>query len=148
MEHWNIGKKISLSALWIAVALCAANAQQSFTRTWSSYVGDNYAEDGVCAAVSDTQTNLFIGGYLGQGSILNDSEIYCLNIYSGAKDGFVAKLASDGALQWYLGLGDLNNDSVLGLAVHTNGTLFAAGFTEQTEIDNTGTAARVDFGSP
>lgn len=141
MEHWNIGKKIRVSALWFAVAVCAANAQQSFTRTWSTYIGDNYAEDGVCAAVSDTQTNLFIGGYLGQGSILNNSDLYCLNLYSGAKEGFVAKLASDGSLLWYLCLGNEKNDSVMGLAAHTNGTLFAAGFTEQTAIDNTGTDA-------
>jgi len=120
-----------------------AGAQQSFSRTWSTYVGDDYEMDGVVAAVSDAQTNLFIGGELGQGSIRNNSDLYSLTDYQAAEDGFVAKLAPDGSLSWYLCLGDINDDCVLGLAVHTNGNLFAAGVSARVDIDDTGTDAMI-----
>ena len=135
--------KIAAACLWLVLTVTGAHAQQSFNPGWSSYVGDDYDWDGVYAVVSDSQTNSYIGGFLGQGSIHNNADIYSLTDYQGARDGFVAKLTGSGALAWYLCLGDENNDCILGLAVHTNGTVFAVGVSDRVAIDDSGSDALI-----
>ena len=140
MKYWKINK-ITAAGLWLVLAVAGVDAQQSFNPSWSSYVGDDYDWDGVYAVASDSQTNSYIGGFLGQGSIHNTSDIYSLTDYQGARDGFVAKLTGSGTLAWYACLGDIENDCIMGLAVHTNGTVFAAGVFDRIDDGDNGTDA-------
>jgi hypothetical protein len=143
MKHWQCGKKVIAVGFGLALAAGSACAQQRFNAGWSGYVGDDFDADRVAAVAFDSQTNIFVGGFLGVGSIHNGSNISSLTENLGARDGFVAKLTTAGNLVWYLCLGQTENDSIMGLAVHTNGSVYAAGFSERVENDDSGTDARL-----
>ena len=140
MKYWK-NKIITAASLWLFMMVAGVNAQQNFNPGWSSYVGGDWDWDGVYAVAVDSQTNSYIGGILGQGTIHNNADIYSLTDYQGARDGFVAKLSGSGALDWYLCLGDENNDCIMGLAIHTNGTVYAAGVSDRYLIDDYGSDA-------
>jgi hypothetical protein len=138
-----------IASLGFALAYADVYAQQVYTAGGTSYVGGDYASDGVYAAVTDSQTNTYIGGFLGDGglTINNDTGIsiteppYTWNL--GGNDGFVAKINSSGSLAWYIGLGAGGNDLITGLAVYTNGLVYATGIFERTASDDSGTDARL-----
>ena len=144
MKYWK-NKIITAAGLWLFTMVAGVNAQQSFNPSWSSYVGDDYDWDGTYAVAMDSQTNSYIGGFLGQGTIHNPSDISAIEPYfaQGARDGFVAKLSGSGALAWYLCLGDEENDCIMGLATFTNGTVYAAGVSDRVDIDDDGTDALI-----
>lgn len=132
-----------VAGLWLAVSPCAASAQQNFFPSWSTFLGYTMDNDGVYAVAADAQTNTYYGGYLGQGAIQNDNGITPLNTYQAGRDGFVAKVAPDGSLSWYLLLNDSADqngadDRVSALAATTNGLLYAAGFIGRPDLDDTG----------
>jgi hypothetical protein len=129
--------------LWVGVVL----AQESFTPSWSSYVGGDWDVDGVYALATDSATNSYIGGFLGQGDIRNPADITPQRPYQGARDGFVAKLTRVGALEWYTCLGDVKNDCTKGLAVHTNGALYAAGVSDRISTDDSDTGTDATLSS-
>lgn len=141
--------RLILACLCLSLPVTGVQAQQSYNPGWASYAGGNYDWDGVRAVIADSQTNTFFGGYLGYGGInlRNNNGVaatqqlpYTLN--SGGDDGFVAKLTGSGSLAWYICLGTDENDLITGLAVHTNGTLYAAGFFARTvDVDDAGTDA-------
>ena len=139
-------KIITAACLWLFMMVAGVDAQQSFNPSWSSYVGGDNLSDGACAIAMDSQTNVYMGGYLSQLTIDNNSGIsvteppYTYDL--GGNDGFVAKLTGSGALAWFICLGDGNGDDlVTGLAVHTNGTGFASGIYDRTDTDDSGTDA-------
>lgn len=129
MKYCMCGKKIVTCGMGLAFLFFAEStrAQQPFAAKWSGYVGDDFYSDALYAVAVDCQTNIYVGGTLGDGTIRNDQEIYPINQANG-QDGTVAKLSADGSLLWYTDLGDQNDgDSVQGVALGTNGTLYAAG---------------------
>lgn len=133
-------RKIPTACLLLVLMMGGASAQQSYTPSWSSYVGGDNDMDGTYAVATDSATNSYIGGFLGQGVLRNLQGLYPLN-QPGARDGFLAKANADGELQWYTCLGDVENDCVMGVAVHTNGTVYAAGVSERAETGDAGTSA-------
>lgn len=139
MEYRIFGK-ITTACLWLVLTMGGVNAQQSYTPGWSSYVGGDYDMDGTYAVATDSATNSYLGGFLGLGVLRNIQGLFPLN-QMGARDGFVAKVNGLGELQWYTCLGDSENDCIMGLAVHTNGTVYAAGFAERTATDDSGSDA-------
>jgi len=102
--------KITVAGLCFAFAGELANAQQVFSANWSTYVGGEVDPDRVNAIASDSHTNLFIGGFLGQGNILNNQEISSTTTFQGVRDGFVARITNQGELDWYTCLGGAQND--------------------------------------
>ena len=139
-------KIITAAGLWLFMTVVGVNAQQSFNPSWSSYVGGDNLSDGACAVAMDSQTNVYMGGFLSQLTIDNNSGIsvteppYTYDL--GGNDGFVAKLTGSGALAWFICLGDGNGDDlVTGLAVHTNGIGYAAGIYDRIDADDSGTDA-------
>ncbi len=133
MEYRSFGK-ITTACLLLVLPIGAAHALQSYTPGWSSYVGGDYDSDGAYAVATDSATNSYIGGFLGAGVLRNLQDIFPINQMS-LRDGFVAKVNSSGELQWYTCLGDVENDCIMGVAVHTNGTVYAAGVSERVTSD-------------
>jgi hypothetical protein len=133
----------TLFVLWAGVVV----AQDTLTSAWSSYVGGDWDTDGVYAVATDSATNSFIGGFLGQGDIRNSAGITSLTPYQGGDDGFVAKINGSGALVWYLCFGNESDegedDCIRGLAAHASGTVYAVGFLNRTDLNDTGTDATV-----
>ncbi len=123
-----------LSLIGASVAL----AQDPFIPAWSSYVGGTYDVDDVYAAAVDSATNSYIGGSLGSGEIQSDPSVVVTDPYGyqGSQDAFVAKVTASGALAWYICLGAEENDRVRGLAVGPNDRVYAAGYSERTDILN------------
>lgn len=154
MKYWKCTNKTFFlwTGLFFLEAVGNAQAQQSFSTTWSGYVGDTLSADGIYAVAADNQTNVFIGGVLGQGTICSDPQIYPLNDNNGGDNGFLAKLSAQGALLWFRDFGSEKDDRITSLAIQTNGTVFAAGVSQRTGTDDSGTDAllssvRTDDGS-
>jgi len=114
-------------------------ASFSVDEAWSTYVGGMYGNDCVKAAALGAAGKLYLGGYLHDGSILNDDGVTA-NSYFGALDAFVAQVDSAGHLLWYSVLGESENDEVRGLAVQGQ-SVFAAACQERTAYLDAGTDA-------
>jgi hypothetical protein len=144
MKYCRMGKR---AASGLACVLAAGSLRaQSYYPGWSSYVGGDWDSDSAYAVATDSQTNTFIGGFLGQGDIRNDDNVYDTGTYQGGRDGFVCKVNRSGQIVWYTSLGyeGSKNEVITGLAVHTNGTGYACGQFER-KLDSGTDAALISF---
>lgn len=129
---------ISTLGLFIASLSGAALAQQSYFPGWSSYAGEDYDSDLVQAVAADGQTNTYFGGSLGGGgAVLSNSDGVSVTeneflLTTGGLDGFVAKADSAGQLLWYTVISGGEDDRVNAVAVHPDGTVYAAGLLNRT----------------
>lgn len=146
MKYWRTGDwRVFCFGLVVATGSVSG---QSYYPTWSSYIGGDYASDGIHAVAADSTTNTYVAGFLNGLTIRNPANRGVSQppyTYScGAIDGFVAKINSAGGLAWYVCLGDMGNDQINGLAVHTSGVVYAAGLLTRTASgDSVGTEARL-----
>lgn len=129
-------------SVWFTLSSCVVRAQQDFYPSWSGYLGGEYTSDSVYALASDSQTNAYYAGFLGQGKLCTSEGMSPLDYsYYGANDGFVAKITANGTLAWYRNFGDFGDDRISGLATTTNGLLYAVGFVNRSENNDIGTDA-------
>jgi len=122
--------------LWVcvgcAVAAGQAHAQHSLSAKWISFVGAENESDTVYAIATDSHTNAYFGGRLGTGELANTDGLEIMNVLSPWKgdgcdgDGFVAKVAADGTLQWSACL-SYGNGSVIHGVAHADGATYAGG---------------------
>jgi len=136
--------------LLVSAFLClqSLNLLASFfvNEDWSTYVGGQYGNDCVKASAIDSDYNGYFGGYLGDGGIIKDGGAYYPTppyTYIGAKDGFVSEVNTNGVLQWYVCLGEGEDDEVRGIAEYGD-SVFAAAWQNRTDSsDNGGTDAHI-----
>jgi uncharacterized delta-60 repeat protein len=89
---------------------------------WLKQKGASTQETRANAVALDTSGNSYVGGYTA-GSLNG-------NALTGAKDFFIDKYSSSGALQWSRQLGAASVDSaIMGLAVDASGNIYGAGYT-------------------
>jgi len=112
------------------VAASLVHAQHSLSAKWISYVGAENGGDTVYAIASDSRTNAYFGGVLGFGALADVNGVGTVDGLGmsgdGDGDGFVAKVAADGTLQWSTSLTYGNGSEVLGLA-YSDGAVYAGG---------------------
>ncbi len=138
--------KWAAACLGLALAAAGVRAQQAYTPGWSGYAGGDYGSDSVYALATDSQTNTYIAGFLDNFDLRNVANqtvsVPPDNGNCEGLDGFVAKVNASGGLVWYVLLGDSEYDRMNGLAIHTNGTVYAAGLMNRT-FEDFGTDARL-----
>lgn len=144
---YGIINKWAAACLGFVLAAGSARAQQAYTPGWSGYAGGDYGSDSVYALATDSQTNTYMAGFLDNFDLRNVANQTVStppdNGNCEGLDGFVAKMNASGGLVWYVLLGDSEYDRMNALAVHTNGTVYAAGLMNRTDYDDAGTDARL-----
>ncbi len=92
------------------------------------------ANDEALAIAVDAQGQAYVGGVTGS----SDFPVTAGALRTaggGAEDGFAVKLAADGrSVLWATYLGGLLGDAVQGIAVDTQGNVFAAGYTQSADF--------------
>ena len=124
---------------WVGCAVIASlsHAQQPLSAKWISYAGAEFFSDTVYAVATDSHTNAYFGGQLGQSYIeSNDGAMisYPFDLESDL-GGFVAKADADGTLQWAACLSLGLEASVYGLA-YSAGAIYAAGSFGKPAVDD------------
>lgn len=66
---------------------------------------------------------------------------------NGGQDGFIAFYKADGTLFWARQFGGEGNDCGLGIAIHTDGTIYVTGYYEDGAVFGAGGANRATLGS-
>ncbi len=124
VSHKHLGIGSVFLGAWMAGF---AGAEEYFVPDWSSYVGYDFNADKVNAVATDSATNSFLGGFLGDWWIHNSAG----DDFFGESSGFVAQVTPDGSLAWATDLHAFGNyhDEVKGLAYGTPAKLAAAGVT-------------------
>lgn len=137
---------LAVFSLCVFFAAETALAQVSYFSGWSAYAGGAYYSDDVYAVAVDAQNNSYFGGSAwGELQNNNNPFLEAARPYQAGRDGLLAKVRYDGTLAWYLWLraGDDDidgvEDRISAVAAHTNGSVYAAGFS--THIGNSGTSA-------
>ena len=93
---------------------------------WNTFLGQSVGDDAYAVSL-DVAGNVYVGGYSDGtwGSPLNPYA-------GGAADAFLAKLNGSGALQWNTFLGGSGADSMSGVAVARDGTIYLTGYSTTT----------------
>jgi len=99
----------------------AAKLNSSGMLLWNTFLGGTGEDAGVGIAV-DSSGNVYVTGF----SVSTWGNP--LRAYSGADDGFVAKLDSNGLLQWNTFLGGSMMDQGWGIALDSIGNVYVTGF--------------------
>jgi hypothetical protein len=95
------------------------------TPLWITYLGGGNA-DGARAIAIDGSNNAYIAGFTSAPAV---PEFPASNARSGAKEGFVTKLAANGALVYSRFVGGTAEDDIFGIAVDANTSAFVTGYT-------------------
>lgn len=98
---------------------------------WSTYLGgssDDYVWNGGVA--TDDNGNIYVAGYTNSDGITD-----ALNTHSVGNDAFVAKISSEGLLQWFRYLGGNGDDQAFGITADSSGNVFIAGFTSSSDFN-------------
>ncbi|MCX6752260.1 MAG: SBBP repeat-containing protein [Candidatus Nomurabacteria bacterium] len=95
------------------------------TYTWNPFLGGSGSDTGHGIAV-DVNGNVYVSGY---SSSTWGSPV---RAYTDGGDAFVAKLSSTGILIWNTFLGGNGEDYGFGVAVDTNGNVYATGYSNDT----------------
>jgi Bacterial Ig-like domain/FG-GAP-like repeat/Beta-propeller repeat len=98
------------------------------TLQWATYVGGS-SDDSAYVLSVDSTGNAFAAG---ESSSTDFSG--AINSYNGSKDAFVAKISTNGALQWASYLGGSSSDCADGLSLDANGNVFVGGGTYSTDF--------------
>lgn len=88
--------------------------------SWNTFMGTTAYDDGLAIAV-DSSGNVYVAGRS------ESSWGSPVNAHAGAGDAFVAKLNSNGELQWNTFMGSSSYDLGLAVAVDTSGYVYVAG---------------------
>jgi hypothetical protein len=88
--------------------------------SWNTFLGSG-SDDYGCSVAADDNGNLYVTGYTdtGWGSPIN--------AHSGGTDAFVAKLDSNGVLQWHTFLGSDSDDRGRSVSVDGSGNVYVTG---------------------
>ncbi len=143
MRNANLyrGVRGHTAAAWLLLAACGEALAQGFSPAWTAYAGGQWGwdgGDGVRAVATDSQTNAYFAGYLGSGGMTlqnGDGVSATENSFwynAAGQDGYVAKADRSGRLLWYTLLGEGEADETRAVAVHTGGTVYAAGVISRT----------------
>jgi hypothetical protein len=94
-------------------------------RLWNTFLGSDQTDAGTAIAV-DTSGNVYVAGFsFGTWGMP-------LRPHSGSYDGFVAKLNSNGILQWNTFLGGADGDDCVGITLDTSGNILLTGRSDTT----------------
>jgi hypothetical protein len=113
------------------------------TRLWSTYYGGPNMENddnsglGFVGVATDFAGDVFVGGVVSQGGFPTTAGAAQATYGGGAKDGYVLKLAPNGALQWATYFGGSGDDAGTGVAAKVDGSVLLTGWTASTNLPTT-----------
>ena len=124
LATWGLPLRAYAGGYDAFVAKLATNG----TLLWNTFLGGANNDQGPYGngIAVDTNGNTYVTGY-SQATWGSP-----LRAYAGSQDGFVAKLTTNGALQWNTFMGGLSDDGSSGIAVDTSGNSYVAGWSEAT----------------
>jgi hypothetical protein len=95
------------------------------TLTWHTFMGSANFDEGYGITV-DSSGNVYVTGY--------SSATWGtpLNAHAGGDDAFVAKLNSEGTLQWHTFMGSASFDDGSGITVDSSGNVYVTGYSYAT----------------
>ncbi|RYE23362.1 MAG: T9SS type A sorting domain-containing protein [Sphingobacteriales bacterium] len=112
---------------------------------WATYYGGN-SSDGLNDAGCDAANNVYVCGFTYSTTGIASTGAYSTTL-GGYGDGCIAKFNSSGALQWSTYFGGNNYyDFASGLEVRPDGSFFACGMTQSTNLPVSSDAYKSTFG--
>lgn len=100
---------------------CMSVYAHAATVQWNTFQGGIPADESL-GVVHDHSGNIYVTGYS------YNTWGTPIRAWSGRKDAFVAKLNSNGVLQWNTFLGSDNNDTATDIAVDSSGNIYVCGY--------------------
>ena len=98
--------------------------------TWSTYLGGSGNDDNAYGIAVDASGNAYVTGYTDSNDWVSGG--FDTSFNGNPYDAFVAKLASDGSHTWSTYVGGSADDRGEGIALNSNGDIFATGFTNSS----------------
>lgn len=114
------------------------------TLCWATYYGGTSIDQGNSVA-TDGNGNVYIAGSTSSATAIATTGAYHV-VLSGATDAFLAKLNSNGAMQWSTYYGGSDIDEAFGVATDAAGDIYITGYTGSTSGIATAGAHQVTYG--
>lgn len=89
---------------------------------WAKSVGGN-GVDAIYGVATDTTDNYYISGLFSDTAYFGNNNV----VSEGLTDGFVARVNSNGNIQWVSRFGGISKDMAGGVSISSNGNVFVAG---------------------
>ncbi len=114
------------------------------TLCWATYYGGTSIDQGNSVA-TDANGNVYIAGSTSSATTIATTGAYHV-VLSGTTDAFLAKLNSNGAMQWSTYYGGSDIDEAFGVATDAAGDIYITGYTGSTSGIATAGAHQVTYG--